>query len=111
MLLTIKSSRSRIVEPGPKGATLLQTLNPRTQGRDKRVTAIIFTTTAFFTLQPVRSVAKETIFWNTAITVDAAANDINRKNRVPQNLPPGILLNTLGSVINIRLGPCPGSIL
>ena len=42
--------------------------------------------------------------------VDAAAKDIKRKNKVPQNRPPAMWLNTFGRVMKIRLGPCPGSI-
>ena len=61
--------------------------------------------TAFLMVQPVKSVANDTIFWNTAITVETAANDINRKNSVPTSLPPAILLNTLGSVTKISFGP------
>ena len=68
-----------------------------------------FQAMAFFVLQPVRSVAKEMIFWNTAITVDSAAKDIKIKNNVPQNLPPAMWLNTLGSVMKIREGPEVGS--
>ena len=36
------------------------------------------------------------------------AKNIKRKNRLPQNLPPPITLNILGSVINSRLGPLSG---
>ena len=57
----------------------------------------------------VRSVAKDTIFWNTAVTVDAAAKVIKTKNSVPQKRPPAMWLNTFGSVMKIRLGPCPAS--
>ncbi|CCY82307.1 unknown [Clostridium sp. CAG:149] len=107
----MKSSRSMMVDPGPNGATALSTLKPRAQGRERIITTTRFTATAFFTEQPVRSVAKDTIFWNTAITVEPAANAMNTKNRLPQNLPPDILLNTLGRVTKIRDGPCPASIL
>ena len=67
------------------------------------------TQTAFLIEQPVRSVAKDTIFWNTAVTVDAAAKVIKTKNSVPQKRPPAMWLNTFGSVMKIRLGPCPAS--
>ena len=40
--------------------------------------------------------------------VDSAAKDINRKNRAPHILAPGISLNTFGSVINTRFGPLSG---
>lgn len=45
------------------------------------------------------------MFSNTANTVDRAAKDINRKNRLPHTLPMGILAKILGRVIKIRLGP------
>ena len=51
------------------------------------------------------------MFWNTAIMVEKAAKDINRKNSVPQILPPAIWLNTLGRVIKIRDGPDLASML
>ena len=34
--------------------------------------------------------------------------NMHRKNNVPQILPPLIALKIFGSVIKIRLGPCPG---
>ena len=60
--LRIKSSRSWILEPAPNGWKLLQILNPNTHGRDRMITTITFHATAFFTEQPVRSVAKEIMF-------------------------------------------------
>lgn len=109
MLLTIKSSKSSTLEPAPKGVNPLHKLKPRTHGIDKIMMAIIFPITAFFLLHPVKSIAKEIIFSNTAIIVETAAKTINRKNKVPQILPPLIALNTFGSVTKIRLGPSPGS--
>jgi len=50
------------------------------------------------------------IFSNTAMIVENAANVINKKKKVPQILPPGIWINTFGSVINISSGPAPGLI-
>jgi len=47
-------------------------------------------------------------FSNTAMTVEKLANVINRKNSVPQMRPPSMLINTLGSVIKMRLGPASG---
>ncbi len=38
-----------------------------------------------------------------------AANKINMKNKIPKNCPKGIESNTEGNVINMRLGPAPGS--
>ena len=58
--------------------------------------------------QPVRSTAKEMMFSNTAMMVEAAAKIMNRKNREPQNRPPSMELNTLGRVTKIRLGPRRG---
>ena len=49
------------------------------------------------------------MFSNTAMIVDRAAKLMNRKNSVPHNWPSGIWLNTLGSVMNTRPGPAPGS--
>ena len=48
------------------------------------------------------------IFSNTAITVENAANDINKKKKLPQIRPPAMEINTFGSVIKIRLGPLSG---
>ena len=67
--------------------------------------------TAFLRVQPVKSVAKEMMFWNTALMVEKAAKDMNRKNSVPQILPPAIWLNTLGKVMKIRDGPAVDSML
>ena len=45
------------------------------------------------------------MFSNTASTVDSAAKVMNRKNNAPHTLPWVMLLNTLGRVTKIRLGP------
>ena len=111
LLLRTKSSRSSTVLSGPSGIKPLHRLKPSTQGMDRMVISTMFTSTAFLMVQPVRSVAKEMMFWNTAITVENAAKDINMKNSVPQSLPPTMWLNTLGSVIKIRDGPAWGSML
>ena len=66
-------------------------------------------TAAFLRLHPVMSMAKDMIFSNTAITVDIAAKDINRKKKKPQIRPPAMALNTFGRVIKIKLGPLPAS--
>ena len=107
--LRIKSSKSCILDPAPNGWKLLQILNPNTHGNDKMITTATFHATAFFTEQPVRSVAKEIIFWNTAITVERAAKDINTNNNDHHSSPPAIWLNTFGRVIKIRDGPEVGS--
>ena len=111
LLLIMKSSKSRTLLPSPNGMKPLHRLNPSTHGRESKITAAALHSTAFLMVQPVKSVANDTIFWNTAITVDTAANDINRKNSDPTSLPPAILLNTFGSVTKISFGPWPGSIL
>jgi len=72
---------------------------------ESTATTTILTITAFFRLHPVKSMAKDKMFSKTAITVDAAAKIINKKNKAPQILPPAMELNTFGSVIKIRLGP------
>ena len=59
-------------------------------------------------LHSVISIHIATISSNTAIIVDKAANDINKKNIKPHILPPVILLNTLGRVINNNEGPLSG---
>ena len=53
----------------------------------------------------VRSIPHETIFSNTASTVENAANDIKIKKKLPHSLPSGILLKILGKVINMSEGP------
>ena len=45
------------------------------------------------------------MFWNTAITVENAANVINTKNKLPQSRPPAMLLKIFGSVMKISDGP------
>ena len=106
----MKSSRSRTVLPSPSGANPLHRLNPSTHGTDRMMMATMFHATAFLTEQPVRSVAKDMIFWNTAIMVENAAKDMNRKNMVPHILPPAMWLNTFGRVMKIKDGPAVDSI-
>ena len=65
---------------------------------------MIFIQTAFFRDNP-ESIAKATIFSNTAMIVVSAANDRKMKNNVPQICPPGIELKIFGSVMNTRPGP------
>ena len=47
----------------------------------------------------------DTMFSNTAITVDIAAKIINRKNSAPTILPPGIWLKIDESVVNRKPAP------
>ena len=107
-MLTRKSSKSKIFFPAPNGEMPLHILNPRIHGTDKIRIAIRLQITDFFLLHPVSSIANVMIFSKTAMIVDAAAKNIHRKNNVPQILPPLIALKIFGSVIKIRLGPCPG---
>lgn len=107
-MLTIKSSRSRIVLPAPSGWNPLSRLNPNTHGSESRIITTRFTATALPLEHPVRSIANEMIFSNTAIIVDAAAKSIQRKKILPQILPPAIELNIFGNVIKIRFGPLSG---
>ncbi len=96
--------------PGPKGCMPESTLKPRTAGMDKIMISTMFTATAFVLDTPNKSIAKEMMFSNTAMTVESAAKDKNKKNSIPQMRPPAIWLNIWGSVIKIREGPEPGSI-
>ena len=108
MLDTRKSSKSMMPEPGPRGWMPESTLKPSTQGTDNRMMDTRFTATAFFRLHLHRSMEQARMFSNTAITVEMAAKDMNRKNRVPQILPPAICLKMLGKVMKIREGPASG---
>ena len=90
--------------PSPSGSIKERRLKPNTQGSDKSRIRIKFTRTAFFLDQPL-SIAKATIFSNTAMMVVIAAKDMNRKNRKPHNLPCDIALKTFGNVTNTRPGP------
>ena len=47
------------------------------------------------------------IFSHTAIIVDRAAKDMNKKKRDAQILPPVIFEKIFGSVMNNNDGPCP----
>ena len=75
-----------MVVPSPNGCKKDRILNPNAQGSDKIRMAKKFTHTAFFLDQPL-SIAKATIFSNTAIMVVNAAKDINKKNKVPHKRP------------------------
>lgn len=90
LLEIIKSSRSIMFVPSPRIWIPDHGPNPRIAGMERTMIRTIFTRTALFRFQPHKSIAKERIFSNTAITVDNAANDINKKNSVPQSLPPAI---------------------
>ena len=105
----MKSSRSWMVLPAPRGAMPLHTLKPSTQGMERTRIRIRFTRTDFLRVQPQRSMPKLMIFSNTAMMVDRAAKLINTKNRVPQRRPPAIWLKIFGRVTKTSPGPSPGS--
>ena len=94
--------------PSPSGAKPLNTLNPKIQGRERIRIAARFTRVDFFLVQPNRSMPKQMIFSNTAMTVDRAAKLMNRKKSAPKIRPPAIWLKMLGRVTNTSPGPSPG---
>ena len=106
LLLTRKSSISIILFPPIENPA--QSVIPSTQGTARRISRTPLIRTDFFKEIPHISLANWIIFWNTAMIVENAANDMNRKNRAPQILPPAISRNTFGSVTNTSHGPCPG---
>ena len=105
MLLTKKSSTSRIAPPNTANPSQLQRLYPSTHGSDSAIIRTRFTMPDFFLLHPVISIPQHMMFSKTARTVESAANDMNRKNRLPHNLPRPMFAKILGSVMNMRLGP------
>jgi hypothetical protein len=105
--LTIKSSRSRIPDPGPKGWICERTLKPNRQGRERTMMTKQLMMVAFFLVTWCASIQKLTMFSNTAMRVLKAAKLMNIKNRVPQILPPLIWLKMLGRVMKSKEGP-PG---
>lgn len=102
---TMKSSKSRTLEPSPKGAKPDQRLKPRTQGIERRNIPTPPMRQTFFLDQPVRSMMQAMIFSNTAKTVESAAKERNTKKRLPQSLPKGMLLKIWGRVWKIKGGP------
>ena len=111
LLLTIKSSKSKIEESFPKGVINCRRLNPNAHGSEIAVTIRKLINTDFFRDHLKRSIEQATIFSKTAITVVRAAKLKNRKKSAPQIIPPSIALKMFGNVIKIRLGPLPGFIL
>ena len=85
---TIKSSRSIMLVPGftnANGSKPDHKLKPSTQGIDntnKPIPAII---QIFLRDQPVISCKHAKMFSNTAKIVDNAANERNKKNKLPHN--------------------------
>ena len=53
----------------------------------------------------VHSIQKDMMFSNTPMTVESAANTMNRKNSMPITRPPGILLKIEASVVNRKPAP------
>ena len=109
MLLETRKSSMDWMSPMPGTATPESTLNPSTHGMLSARMHKPLTRHAFLRGVPHWSMVKLMMFSNTAITVDSAAKVMNRKNSVPHSWPKGISLNTMGSVMNTRLGPEPGS--
>ena len=68
-----------------------------------------FTIEALARLQCKMSIAYETMFSNTAITVVIAAKLMKIKNKEPHSLPHGSTLNMFGRVTNTKPGPEPAS--
>ena len=97
-----------MVVPSPSGAKPLNRLKPSAHGSDSAMTNTMFTSTDFFLVQFQRSIPNDTIFSNTAIIVDKAANVMNMKNRIPHTRPPGMALKIFGRVTNTKPGPLPG---
>ena len=109
ILDTRKSSKSMMFVPYPKGVIPFKILNPNAHGKDSTKISMPFIKQAFLRLTLNKSVVQEIIFSKTANTVDNAAKLIKTKNKVPHNLPRGMLLKTFGKVINKSFGPLPTS--
>ena len=109
LLLTMKSSKSIIFVPAPNGVMFCNRLKPRIHGSDSTMITTALMSDDFFTDTFVRSELKPIIFWKTAMTVESAANAINRKNSDPHSCPKNIWLKIFGSVTKMSFGPCDGS--
>src|SRR5699024_11169215 len=107
-LLTMKSSRSWIVVPAPRGWKSDHTLKPRTQGIDRMMIRIILITAAFFLEMWNSSILHARIFSNTAMIVEKDAKNRNRKKNDPKILPPVMDAKIFGSVLKISEGPASG---
>ena len=94
-----------MVESAPKGWIKESTLNPNAHGNESMKTHIRLTKTVFLCDQPVHSIVMVIIFSNTAIIVVNAAKLKNKKKKVPQIFPKGILAKIFGNVWKIRPGP------
>ena len=87
---TIKSSRSMKLLPST--VMLLHALRLSMQGSESTNISGMFIATILVLFKGVSSIQNETMFSNTAITVENDANIIKRKNSAPIILPPGIAL-------------------
>ena len=105
MLLTRKSSRSRIAPPNTLSQSQDHTLYPSTHGRDRRMMAMAFTRLDFFRLQPVSSIPQEIIFSTTFRLEDCGEACSSSLCHLQLSLPSWLYLKIFGSVMKIRLGP------
>ena len=108
LLEMIKSSRSMMFVPSPRIWIPDHGPNPRIAGMERMMISTILNTTALLRFHPHRSIAKDRIFSNTAMTVEKLAKVINRKNNVPHRRPPAIFTKTFGNVTKISDGPASG---
>ena len=109
LLLTMKSSKSIIFVPAPNGVMFCNRLNPRIHGSDNTMITTALMSEDFFTDTFVRSELNPIIFWKMAMTVESAANAINKKNNAPHNCPKNMWLKIFGNVTKMSFGPCDGS--
>ena len=105
---TMKSSRPSIVPPMGRYVPSSGFM-PKMAGSAKTSMPTHVTMELFLRLHPHWSMPNAIRFSNTAITVESAANDMNRKNSVPHSWPSGICSKMLGSVMNASPAPEPGS--
>ena len=107
-VLTMKSHKSSHTEPSANGWKR-KTLYPSAVVSDMRNMLIPQNRLPLPLFYPVNSRTEARIFSNTASSVENAANVMNRKNRLPQILPPVMLSNTVAIVSNSSDGPAPTS--
>ena len=84
-LETIKSSKSNTPVPEPNGSKPDHKLKPSTHGIDNTNKPMPATTQIFLRDQPVMSCKQAKMFSNTAKIVESAANERNKKNKLPHN--------------------------
>ena len=78
---------------------------PRQDNVPRAIIIIPITTVDFLRLQPISSSKVETALSVSAIELVTAANNTNRKNKIPTTVPNPIFANTFGIVMNISAGP------